>query len=158
MSKESRKDEIRRFVARRPRAGFDYEILDKVEAGLVLLGSEVKSLREGHVSIEEAYARISNGEAWVHNLDIPPYANAPLGGHVPKRVRKLLLHRREILKLSAKTKERGLTLIPLALYFKEGIAKLEIGLGKGRKKWDKRDHLRKEEVKRDLRQQAGRRR
>ncbi len=158
MSKESRKDEIRRFVARRPRAAYDYEILEKYEAGLVLLGSEVKSLRDGHVSIEEAYGRIRNGEVFLLNMEVPPYANAPLGGHAPKRVRKLLLHRREILKLQSKTKERGLTIVPLALYFKDGIAKIEIGLGKGRKKWDKRDHLRKEEVKRDLRQQAGRRR
>ena len=145
-------------VARHRRASFDYEILEKFEAGIVLRGSEVKSIRDGHVSIAEAYATVRDGEAWIVNMDILPYPNAGPMNHEPKRTRKLLLHRREIAKLKSKTKERGLTLVPISLYFKEGLAKLEFGLGKGRKKWDKRDKIKKDEMKRDVKREMGRRR
>ncbi len=141
----------RKLVARNRRAGFEYTLLDRIEAGLVLRGSEVKSLRDGKASIMEAYARISNGEAFIHNLDIPPYPMAGPFNHEPKRTRKLLLHRREIDKLVGKTRERGLTLIPTQLYFKFGRAKLELALAKAKKRWDKRDAIHEREAKREMR-------
>ncbi len=140
-----------KIVQKNRKAWFDYEILDKYEAGLVLLGSEVKSLRNGHVSIHEAYARLKNGEAWLLNMEIGQYANAGPFGHVPKRPRKLLLTRRELGKLAVKMHERGLTLVPLSLYFKKGLAKLEIGLARGKRQYDKREAIKKRENARDLR-------
>ncbi len=140
----------RKIIARNRRAGFEYTLFDKVEAGLVLRGSEVKSLRDGKASIMEAYARIDKGEAFVHNLDIPPYAMAGPFNHEPKRVRKLLLHHREIDKLLGKTRERGMTLIPTLLYFKFGRAKLELALAKAKKKWDKREAIQSRDAKREM--------
>jgi len=140
----------RKIIARNRRAGFEYTLLDTVEAGLVLRGSEVKSLRDGKASITEAYARIEDGEAFIHNLDIPPYPMAGPFNHEPKRVRKLLLHRREIDKLLGKTRERGMTLIPTLLYFKFGRAKLELALAKAKKKWDKREAIEARDAKREM--------
>jgi len=140
----------RKLIARNKKAGFDYLLLDRIEAGLSLRGSEVKSLRDGQASIAEAYAKIVDGEAFIHNMDIQPYAMAGPFNHEPKRVRKLLLHRREIDKLAGKTRERGLTLIPTALYFKSGLAKVELALARARKKWDKREAIQAREAKRDL--------
>jgi len=144
-----------KIVQRNKKAYFDYEILDKLEAGLVLTGSEVKSIRDGKVSIREAYAKIRGGEAWVVGMDISTYPQAgPYNNHEPRRARKLLLHRREIRRLVGKIREKGLTLVPLALYFKEGLAKLEIGLGRGKAKYDKRQAIQDREAKRDLRRRA----
>lgn len=143
-----------KIVQKNRRAGFDYEILDKYEAGMVLTGSEVKSIREGHVSIHEGYAKVKRGEVWAINLDIQPYKNAGPFNHEPKRPRKLLLKRREIDRIASKLAERGFTLVPLALYFKDGLAKLEIGLAKGRRQYDKRAAIRKKESDRELRKRS----
>jgi len=141
-----------KVVQRNRRAFFDYEILERVEAGLVLKGSEVKSIRDGRVSIREAYGKIRDGEAWVVGMEISAYPQAgPYNNHEPRRPRKLLLHRREIRRLGGKVQERGLTLIPLSLYFKGGRAKLEMGLGRGRSKYDKRRAIQDREARREIR-------
>jgi SsrA-binding protein len=144
-----------KVVQRNKKAFFDYEIIDKLEAGLVLAGSEVKSIRDGKVSVREAFARIKNGEAWLIGMDISTYPQAgPYNNHEPRRTRKLLLHRREIRRLVSKIREKGLTLVPLSLYFKDGLAKVEIGLGRGKAKYDKREAIQNREAKRDLRRRA----
>lgn len=137
-------------VARNRRARHEYDLLEKIEAGIVLTGTEVKSLRNGKASLEEAYASVENGEVWLYGCDIPEYLQANQMNHKPKRPRKLLLHRPQIEKLAAKTSEKGLTLVPLALYFKKGIAKVELSIAKGRKLYDKREAIKKQEAKRDI--------
>ena len=143
-----------KLIATNPIAHQNYFLSEMVEAGLVLKGSEVKSIRAGQVSIHEAYAKIAKGEAWVVNMDIAPYAQAGPFNHEPKRTRKLLLNRTELRRLIGKTAERGLTLVPLSLYFKSGFAKLEIGLARGKKQYDKREAIKKREMSRDLRRRA----
>jgi SsrA-binding protein len=141
-----------KIVQRNKRAYFNYEITEKYEAGLVLKGSEVKSIRDGKVSIGEAYARVKGGELWVVGMDIAQYPQAgPYNNHEPRRARKLLLHRREIRKLAGKIAERGLTVVPLALYFKDGFAKLEIGLARGKRQYDKRRSIKDREAQREIR-------
>jgi len=141
-------------IATNRKARHEYEILETYEAGLVLRGTEVKSLREGQVTFKDAYASISNQEAWLVGCHIPPYHHGTDANHDPDRSRKLLLHRREIERLLGKVAERGLTLVPLRLYFKEGRAKLEIGLGRGRKLHDKRDALRERDARREMARDA----
>ncbi len=141
-----------KIVQRNKKAYFNYEIVEKLEAGIVLKGSEVKSIRDGKVAIHDAYARVKGGEAWVIGMDISLYPQAgPHNNHEPRRPRKLLLHRREIRRLVSKTREKGLTLVPLALYFKDGLAKLEIGLARGKVKYDKRQTIKKREADREIR-------
>lgn len=140
-----------KIIQRNRHALFGYELFDKLEAGLVLKGSEVKSLRDGKVSLAEAYARPRGDEIWLYNMDISPYPQAGPLNHEPKRPRKLLLKRREIDRLSARLKQRGLTLVPLALYFKDGYAKIEVALARGRRKFEKRDVIRKREADREIR-------
>src|SRR3954468_10146488 len=137
-------------VARNRRARFEFDLLEKVEAGLVLTGTEVKSLRNGKASLEEAYASVERGEVWLNGCDIPEYLQANRMNHKPKRPRKLLLHRSEIQKVASKSGERGLTLVPLQIYFKKGIAKVEICVAKGRKIFDKREAVKKQDAKRDM--------
>lgn len=139
-----------KVVARNRRARHDFDLMEKVEAGLVLTGTEVKSLRNGKANLEDAYAEVDKGEVWLLGCDIPEYVQANRMNHVPKRPRKLLLHRREIGKLEIKTNEKGITLVPLSLYFKKGIAKVELCLARGRKTFDKREALKKQEAKRDI--------
>jgi SsrA-binding protein len=139
-----------KVVARNRRARHDYELLEKVEAGMVLTGTEVKSLRDGKANLEDAYAEVDSGEIWLLGCDIPEYRQANRMNHVPKRPRKLLLHRREINKLGIKAAEKGLTLVPLSLYFKKGIAKVELCVARGRKTFDKREALKQQEAKRDI--------
>lgn len=146
-----------RVVAENRKAFHNYDILDSLECGLVLVGSEVKSLRENRISLEEAHGRVKGDEVWLLGADIPEYRQASLMNHLPRRPRKLLLHRREIKKMAGKAVEKGLTLVPLKVYFKQGRAKLLLGLCRGRKLHDKRQILKKEETKRDL-QRAMRRR
>jgi SsrA-binding protein len=148
----ARKDSGRyRDVAQNRRALHEYEILERVEAGLVLTGSEVKSLRERGASIREAYAEIRDGEAWLVGAHIPEYHNAGMIGHEPLRRRKLLLHRQEIAKIAGRLAERGLALIPLRLYFnEEGRAKIELGLGRGRRLHDKRRAIAEREIAREM--------
>lgn len=143
-------DESLKIVARNRRARHEYDLLETVEAGIVLTGTEVKSLRNGKASLEESYAGIDQGEVWLYGCDIPEYLQANRMNHKPKRPRKLLLHRREIDKLIAKSSERGLTLVPLKIYFKDGMAKVEICVARGRKLYDKRDALKKQDAKRDI--------
>jgi SsrA-binding protein len=134
------------------RAWHDYHIEAKLECGMALMGSEVKSLRMGNAHLNDSYARIENGQLILHNCHIDPYEKATIVyNHEPLRERKLLVHKREIHKLEAATKERGTTLIPLAIYFKDGRAKLELGVAKGKQQHDKRDAIRKKEQDRELR-------
>ncbi len=143
-----------KVIARNRRARHDYDILDELECGIVLRGSEVKSLRDGKVSLEEAYAKISDGELWLLGCDIAEYPQANLMNHEPRRERKLLLHRRELKKFAAAAEQRGQTLIPLAMYFSDGRVKVEIAVAKGRQLHDKREKLKKDadqmEMKRAL--------
>jgi len=139
-----------KIVARNRRARHDYDLLEKIEAGLVLTGTEVKSLRNGKASLEDAYAEVDRGEVWLIGCDIPEYVQANRMNHVAKRPRKLLLHRREINKLGTKSGEKGLTLVPLSLYFKKGIAKVDLCIARGRKTFDKREALKQQEAKRDI--------
>ena len=139
-----------RVVAMNRRARFEYEILETVEAGLVLRGTEVKSLRGGQVNFKDSYATIRDGEAWLLGCHISPYSHGTDANHDPERDRKLLLHGREIARLTGKVAERGLTIVPLRLYFKEGRAKIELGLARGKKLHDKRSAIREREVAREM--------
>jgi SsrA-binding protein len=142
--------EAQRDIAVNRRARHDYFIEETVEAGLVLTGSEVKSLRAGKAQLKDSHARVQRGEVWLFNAHISEYAAAAQFGHDPTRSRKLLLHRREIERLIGKVKERGLTLIPLRLYFKHGRAKVELGLARGKKLYDKRASIKERETKREV--------
>ncbi len=146
-----------KVVASNRRARHEYAILDTVEAGLVLRGSEVKTLRMGMVQLADAYGHIVDGECWLESLHIPPYSMATgFGGHDPDRRRKLLLHAGEIEKLRARIATERLTLVPLSLYFKEGRAKVELGLAKGRTKGDKRQVMAERDAAMDIRKALGR--
>jgi len=140
-----------KLIASYKRAYRDYDILDTYEAGMVLTGSEVKSLREGNAQIAEGYARVRQGEMWIDGIHIPPYTNAiGFGAHEPGRERKLLLNRAEIDKLDMRTAQGGLTIVPLRLYWKDGRAKMELGLAKGRTKGDKRQNLAERDADREI--------
>ena len=140
-----------RVVATNRRARYDYEILDTFECGIVLSGSEVKSLREGNAQIADAYARIDDGELWLFQMHIPPWAFAVgFGSHDPDRKRKLLVHRHEIKDLHGPTQTQPLTLVPLKLYFKDGRAKVEIALARGKKQQDRRQALAKRDAQREM--------
>ena len=151
------KDPIRP-IARNKKAWRDYSILDKWEAGIALRGTEVKSLRNGKVQLTDSYARLENGQLFLIGLHISPYDKTAYGNHEPERKRKLLLHRREIHKLTTKVHERGLTLLPLSLYFRRGLAKVELGLVCGKRQHDKRQDIKKREHKRRIAQALLRRR
>jgi SsrA-binding protein len=139
-----------KVIATNRKARHDYEILETYEAGLVLRGTEVKSLREGQVNFKDSYAAINGNEAWLIGCHIAPYHHGTDANHDPDRSRKLLLHRREISRLLGKTAERGLTLVPLRLYFKEGRAKLEVGLARGKKVYDKRATIKERDARREM--------
>ena len=145
-------------VASNRRALHDYEILDRFEAGIVLTGSEVKSLRGGRGSLSEAYGRVQGGEVWLEGMHIPPYEQGEKRGYDPIRRRKLLLHRNEIERLIGKTQERGLTLVPLRVYFSHGLAKVEVGLGRGKRQFEKRQTTLEREHRREMDRAARRRR
>ncbi|HMP01782.1 MAG TPA: SsrA-binding protein SmpB [Gemmatales bacterium] len=145
-------------ICRNRKALHDYVILDRLECGLVLTGTEVKSLRGGKASLEDAYARLVDGEVWLIAADIPEYAMGTHANHLPKRSRKLLLHRDEINKFAGKATQRGMTLIPLRLYFREGKAKVELAVAQGKKLHDKRDDLKKSEAAREMKRAMGRNR
>ena len=137
-------------IATNRRARHEYEILETVEAGLVLRGTEVKSLRDGAVNFKDSYATVRNDEGWLLGCHISPYRHGTDANHDPERDRKLLLHRRELMRLTGKIAERGLTLVPLRLYFKHGRAKVELGLARGKKLHDKRSAIREREVRREM--------
>jgi SsrA-binding protein len=148
-----------RTVVSNRRARHDYEILDRFEAGIVLSGAEVKSLRGGRGSLAEAYARVRDGEVWIEGMHIPPYEQQMDKRHYdPTRPRKLLLHRKEIETLIGKTAERGLALVPLRVYFAHGLAKMEVALGRGKRRFEKRQAIAEREHRREMLREAGRRR
>jgi SsrA-binding protein len=150
MASQEDRESRDRTVATNRKARHEYEVLETVEAGLVLRGTEVKSLRTGQVNFKDAYATVRNREAWLLGCHISPYSHGTDANHDPERDRKLLLHRREIERLMGKVAERGLTLVPLRLYFREGRAKLEIALARGKKLHDKRSAIREREVQREM--------
>jgi SsrA-binding protein len=154
--KKSQKNESpggeRISVSRNRKARHNYEILDKLECGIELLGSEVKTLRSGQCSLDEAYARIVDGEVWLCDMDIPEYPQANLQNHESKRPRKLLLKKREIQKFAETASQQGLTLVPLEIYFIRGYAKVLLAVGRGRKTHDKREKLRKRSDAKEMRQ------
>lgn len=139
-----------KIIAQNKKATHEYFILDKYECGLVLTGTEIKSIRAGKVNIEDAYVTIKNSEAFIINMHVSPYSHGNLFNHQETRTRKLLLHKQEIRRLIGKTKEDGHTLIPLKIYLNQGLAKLEIGLAKGKKLHDKRDALKEKDMKRQV--------
>ncbi len=141
----------RKLVATNRKARFEYEILETVEAGIALLGPEVKSLRAGKANLADAYAVVRRGEVFLVGAHVSPYAQASRENPDPRRERKLLLHRAEIARLAGKVAERGLTLVPLGLYFREGRAKVELALARGRRRYDKREAIRRREQDRELR-------
>lgn len=145
-----------RLVAQNRRATYDYEIEDRVEAGLVLTGSEVKSMRAGRAEIGDAYATVEGGEGWLHQLYVAPFEQASHFGHEPRRKRKLLLHRAELARLQKVLDRGGWTLVPLRLYFRDGRAKIEIGVGRGRSHGDKRQAIAKKTAEREAREAIGR--
>src|SRR3954451_2501074 len=137
-------------IARNRQASHRYNLLDRWEAGLVLTGTEVKSLREGKAQIKDGYASLRNGEVWLHNVHIPPYAPASRENHEPERSRKLLMHKHEIERLIGKTREKGLTLVPTRIYFTGGRAKVEIALARGKDVRDKRQAIKEREMNREM--------
>lgn len=149
-NKKSNEDPNSRTVCRNRRARHEYEILDTIICGIQLFGSEVKSIRDGKVSIEEAYARVVDGEVWLINLDVAEYLQATVFNHERKRKRKLLLHRREIRKFAEGGEQQGLTLVPLAVFLARGFVKVELGLCRGRKFHDKRQQLKKQTDRREM--------
>ena len=157
--KKTKEDDEIQSVCRNKRAYHEYEIFDTLECGIVLTGTEVKSLREHAANIEDAYAKIEGRELWLVGSDIPEYTMGNRLNHKPKRSRKLLLHKREIDKFAGKASQQGFTLIPLRLYFKQGRAKIEIAVARGKKLYDKRDTQKKAEVAKEIRKaMKGRRR
>jgi SsrA-binding protein len=147
----------RKLIASNRKARHDYAILDTVEAGIVLTGTEVKSLRMGRASLVDAFAQERNGELYLHQLHIPEYTQGTWTNHEPRRTRKLLLHQAEIAKLVGKLNESGLTLVPLSLYFSDGWAKVELGLARGKKSYDKRQDLATRDANREINRALGRR-
>ena len=150
MASQAREASGDRPIATNRRARHEYEILETVEAGLVLRGTEVKSLRAGLVNFKDSYASVRNGEGWLLGCHINPYSHGTDANHDPERDRKLLLHKKEIDRLGGRISEKGLTLVPLRLYFKDGRAKVELGLARGKKLHDKRATLREREVRREM--------
>jgi SsrA-binding protein len=140
-----------KIICRNKRAFHEYEIHDTLECGLVLTGTEVKSLRDGHSSLDDAYAKMDGGELWLLGSDIPEYAMGNKMNHKPKRPRKLLLHRREIDKFAGKASQQGFTLVPLRMYFKSGRAKVELAVARGKQQHDKRESKKKAEAQREIR-------
>lgn len=158
MADKKKKDEPDlKIICRNRRATHEYHIVESLECGLVLTGTEVKSLREHAANLDDAYARIDDGEVWLLGCDIPEYSMANRLNHKPKRPRKLLLHRREIAKFAEKATERGLTLVPLRMYFKEGRAKVELAIAQGKKLHDKRQAMKKADAQRDIKRAMGKR-
>ncbi|WP_442483204.1 SsrA-binding protein SmpB [Aeoliella sp. SH292] len=143
-------DKNEKLIAQNRKARHEYEVLETLECGIVLYGSEVKSLRTGRMSLDEAYGRMDKGEVWLVGVDIQEYTFANVQNHDPRRRRKLLMHRREIKKFASQAYEKKLTLVPLKMYFKRGHAKILLGLCRGKRQFDKREDMKKRDVKRDL--------
>jgi SsrA-binding protein len=150
-AERTERQKAQRIVADNRKAFFDYHVLETVEAGIALLGTEVKAIREGRVNLRDSYARLENGEIWLLNVHISPYSHTGYAHHDERRQRKLLLHKHEIMKLAGRVQEKGLTLVPLQLYFKGGRLKLALGLVKGKQAPDKRETIRRRETDRETR-------
>jgi SsrA-binding protein len=157
MAKDRKGDDARTLIASNRRARHDYHIDDTYEAGIVLQGTEVKSLRAGRASLTDAFCDVENGEIFLHQVHIPTYTQGSWTNHEPRRRRKLLLHREEIAKIDAKIREKGFTVVPLRMYFVDGRAKVEIGLAKGKKSWDKRQAIAERTAQRETEVALGRR-
>lgn len=151
------KDEVQ-VICRNRRAFHEYEVTDRLECGVVLVGTEVKSLRDGHCLLEDAYAKLDDGELWLIGCEIPEYAMGNRMNHKAKRPRKLLLHRRELAKFAEKSSQRGFTLVALSLYFKNGRAKVEVAVARGKQLHDKRESLKKADAQRDIQRAMSRKR
>jgi SsrA-binding protein len=151
MKERTERERAQASIAENRKAFHDYHILDTLEAGLALLGTEVKAIREGRVNLRDSYASIERGEVFLFNVNISPYSHRGYADHEPLRKRKLLLHKREILKLTGKTVEKGMTLVPLRLYFKNGRVKVAVGLARGKKEYDKREAIKQRETERETR-------
>ena len=151
------KEKGRKVIVSNRRARHDYSILDTYEAGIVLTGTEVKSLRAGRASLADAYGSVEDGEVWLRNVHIPEYTEGTWNNHEPRRTRKLLLHRKEIERLIGKTRESGLALVPLSMYFSDGKVKVEVALARGKRAYDKRADLAKRDAEREVRRAIGRR-
>ena len=156
--KKKKSSEDSSVAASNPKARHSYTILESFEAGIMLTGSEVKSLRQGRASLREAFAVIQDGEVFLMSMHIPPYAQAGYAQHEPTRKRKLLLHKDQIQRLIGKTAEKGLTLVPLKCYFTRGLAKVELGLARGKKLYDRREDLKEKDAKRQIERAMSRRR
>jgi SsrA-binding protein len=148
---KSEREKAQKIIADNRKALHDYHVVETLEAGVALLGTEVKSIREGRVNLRDSYGRVEGGEVWVYNINISPYSHRGYADHEPLRRRKLLLHRHEILKLIGKVAERGFTLVPLRLYYKNGRVKMAISLAKGKTAPDKRETIRRREADRETR-------
>jgi SsrA-binding protein len=151
MPDKSAREAAQKHIAENRKAFHDYHILETFEAGIALLGTEVKSIREGRVNLRDSYAQVNRGEIFVHNVHIQPYSHRGYAEHEPLRARRLLLHAHEIRKLIGKTVERGMTMVPLRLYFKNGRVKVALALAKGKQAHDKREAIKKREVERETR-------
>jgi SsrA-binding protein len=151
MTDKSEREKAQSSIAENRKAFHDYHLLETFEAGLVLLGTEVKAIREGRVNLRDSFARLEDGEVYLYNVNISPYSHRGYADHEPLRRRKLLLHREEIRKLTGKTVEKGMTLVPVRLYFKNGRVKVAVSLAKGKKEYDKRETLKRREVDRETR-------
>ncbi|MEQ1869827.1 MAG: SsrA-binding protein SmpB [Vicinamibacterales bacterium] len=151
MSEKTEREAAQANVSENRKAFHDYHLVETFEAGLVLLGTEVKAIREGRVNLRDSYARVEEGEIFVYNIHISPYSHRGYADHEPLRRRKLLLHRQEIRKLIGKTVERGMTLVPVRMYFKNGRVKIAVSLAKGKKDYDKRDAIKKRDTDRETR-------
>jgi SsrA-binding protein len=153
-----RRDEGETIVASNRRARHDYELLERYECGIQLTGDEVKSLRGGRASLADCYGRVRDGEVWLEGMHIPPYEQGDTRRHVPVRPRKLLLHRRQIGDITREVNEKGLSLVPLRVYFVHGLAKVEVALARGKRRYEKRQSIAKREAQREMERAAGRRR
>jgi SsrA-binding protein len=155
--KTSEKDDVKIICLNR-KATHEYDLTDRLECGMILKGTEVKSLRDGQATLEGAFCRVDSGEVWLHQCEIPMHPSGNQLNHVPKRTRKLLLHKNEIDKFATKASERGFTLVPTKMYFKDGLAKIEIAVGRGKKLHDKREAAKKTQARREIRSELSRRR
>jgi SsrA-binding protein len=151
MTERTEREKAQKSVAENRKARHDYHLLETFEAGMVLLGTEVKAVREGRVNLRDSFARVEDGEVFLYNVNISPYSHRGYADHEPMRRRKLLLHRSEIRKLVGRTAEKGLTLVPVRMYFKNGRVKVAVSLAKGKKEYDKRETIKRREVDRETR-------
>ena len=151
MVDKSDREKAQSYIAENRKATHDYHLLETFEAGLVLLGTEVKAIREGRVNLRDSFARVENGEVFIYNMNISAYSHRGYADHEPLRRRKLLLHRDEIRKLIGKTVEKGMTLVPVRMYFKDGRVKVAVSLAKGKKEYDKRETIKRREADRETR-------